>query len=59
MGNNFTTWQPIAIHTWSTISRSKGNQIMKLGLLIEYNIRKIAIEKSFTKCGEKLLRDPF
>ena len=34
------------------ISRSKGNQSMKFGQLIEYNTRKNVIEKSYTKCGE-------
>ena len=33
------------------ISRSKGNQTMKFGHLIEYNMRSIFLEKSFTKCG--------
>ena len=35
------------------ILRSKGNQTMKFGQLIEYNMRKISLEKSFTKCGGK------
>ena len=30
---------------------SKGNQIMKFGQLIEYNMRNIFIEKSYIKCG--------
>ena len=33
------------------ISRSKGNQTMKFGQLIESNIRNIFLEKSYTKCG--------
>ena len=33
------------------ISRSKDNQTMKFGQLIECNIRKSFLEKSFTKCG--------
>ena len=32
-------------------SRSKGNQTMKFGQLIECNTRNIILEKSFTKCG--------
>ena len=32
------------------ISRSKGNQMMKFGQLIECNTRKIFLEKSYTKC---------
>ena len=31
------------------ILRSKGNQTMKFGQLIEYNMRNIFIEKSYTK----------
>ena len=30
---------------------SKGNQTMKFGQLIEYNLRNIFLEKSYTKCG--------
>ena len=33
------------------ISRSKGNQTMKFGHLIEYKQRKILLEKSYSKCG--------
>ena len=33
------------------LSRSKGNQGMKFGQLIEYNMRKIFVEKSYTKCA--------
>ena len=35
------------------ISRSKGNQTMKFGQLIEYNMRKLKKRKktSYTKCG--------
>ena len=43
--------QTIAIHIMTNISRSKGNQAMKLGQLIEYNLRNILLEKSHTKCG--------
>ena len=35
------------------ISRSKGNQTMKLGQLIELNMKHIFLEKSYTKCGEE------
>ena len=37
--------QTIAIHTLTNISRSKGNQAMKFGQLIEYNTRNIFNEK--------------
>ena len=33
------------------ISRRKGNQTKKFGQLIEYNMRKIFLEKSYTLCG--------
>ena len=37
--------QTIAIHVFPTISRSKGNQTMKFGQLIEYNKRNIFLQK--------------
>ena len=37
--------QTIAIHTQSDISRSKGNQTMKFGQLIENNKRNIFLQK--------------
>ena len=42
--------QTIAIHILPYISRSKDNQTMKFGQIIEYNMRKIFLEKSYTKC---------
>ena len=46
-----------AIHILPNISRSKGNQIMKYGQLIEYNMRNIVIETSYAKCdGETIPR---
>ena len=41
----------IAIHILINISRSKGNQAIKLGQLIEYNMKNTFLEKSHTKCG--------
>ena len=38
--------QTIALHILPNISRSKGNQTMKSGQLIEYNMRNIFLEKS-------------
>ena len=43
--------QGIAIQTLTNIPRSKDDQIMKFGELIEYNLRNIFLEKSYTKCG--------
>ena len=44
-------FQTTAIHTLPNISRSKGNQAIKFGQLIEYNMNNIFIEKSYTKCA--------
>ena len=47
----------MAIHILHNISRSKGNQAMKVGQLIEYNMRNVFVEKSYTKCaGESIPR---
>ena len=40
--------QTIAIHILPNMSRSKGNQTMKFGQLIEYKMRNIFLEKSYT-----------
>ena len=37
------------MHILSNISRSKGDQTMKFGHLIESKIRNIFVKKSFTK----------
>ena len=39
------------MHILANISRNKDNQAMKFGQLIEYNMRNIFVEKSYTKCG--------
>ena len=47
--STFMTSQPkkqtILIHILPNMSRSKGNQTMKFGQLIEYNTRNIFLEK--------------
>ena len=43
------------MHILPNISRSKDNQSMKFGELVEYNMRKIIFEKSYTKCGGKTI----
>ena len=43
--------QTIVIHILRNISRSKGNQTKKFGQFIEYNMRNIFLEKSYTKFG--------
>ena len=45
--------QKMTIHTFSNISRGKGNQTMKFGQLIEYNMTNIFLEKSYTKFSEE------
>ena len=50
--------QTITIHKFK-VSRSQGNQSMKFGQLIEYNIRNIFLEKSYTKCGGESIPRPF
>ena len=45
-----TGQQIIIIQVLANISRSKVNQTMKFGQLIEYDMANIFLEKSFTKC---------
>ena len=47
------------MHILINISRSKANQAMKFGQLIEYNLRNIFREKSYTKCGGEAIHRPF
>ena len=49
----------IVIQILPNISRSKGNQSMKLGQLIECNMGNIFLEKSYTKCGGETSPRPF
>ena len=49
----------ITIHILPNISRSKGNQTMKCGQLIEYNMRNIFLGKSYTKGGRETSPRPF
>ena len=51
--------QIIAIGILPNISRSKGNQAMKFGKLIEQNIRNIFLEKSYAKYGGESIPRPF
>ena len=41
------------------ISRSKGNQTMKFGQLIEYNMRNIFLKNHTQNVLEKLFPDPY
>ena len=61
--SKFMTLQPgkqtISIHILPNNSRSKGNQKMKFSQLIEYNMRNIFLENSYTKCGGQTIPKPF
>ena len=48
----------IAAHLFPFMSRSKGNEAVKFGQLIEYNIRNIFVEKSLQK-NKKATWDQF
>ena len=60
---NFMTSQPgkqtILIHILPNISRSKGNQKITFGQLIECNMRNIFLDKSYTKCDGETSPRPF
>ena len=49
----------MAIHILTNISRSKDNQAMKLGQLIEYNITNIVLKNHTQNVVEKLFPHPF
>ena len=53
-----TGQQIITIHILLNISRSKDNQTIKFGHLIEYNIN-IFLEKPYSKCGGEASPRPF
>ena len=54
-----TGQQIVQIHTSPNISRRKGNQIIKLGQLIEYNRRNTLFEAYMQNVVERLVPDPF
>ena len=54
-----TGQQIITIHILPNILRSKRNETMKFGQLIEYKMRNIFLEKLNTKCGRKTSPRPF
>ena len=51
--------QTIAIHILTSIPINKDNQTMKIGQLLEYNLRNLFLEKSYTKCGGETIPRPF
>ena len=53
-------YQTIAMHILSDISRSKGNHKMKLGQLIEHNLRNFFVKKKpYIKYGRETITRPF
>ena len=44
---------------YTNISRSKDNQTMKFGQLIEYNMKNIFPKKSYINCGGETIPRPF
>ena len=50
--------QRIAMHILPNISRSKDNQVSKFGQLIEYNMKNIFVEKSYTKYAGEIIPRP-
>ena len=54
-----TGQQIIAFHILPDILRSKANQTMKFGKLIEYNLKNIFLEMLLTKCGKEASPRPF
>ena len=51
--------QIIAIDTLRNISIIKGNQTMKFGQLIIYDMRNTFLKESQAKCGGETIRRPF
>ena len=47
-------YQTIAIHILPNISRSKGNQTIKFGQVIQHNKKNIFIQKSFRKQNREI-----
>ena len=52
-------WQTITIHILANISRSKRNQTMELGQLVEYNKRNIFLQKLWRKWSREFSSRPF
>ena len=49
----------IATNIFPNISVSKDNQTIKFGQLIEYSMKDIFLEKSYTKCVRRTIPKPF
>ena len=61
--SNFVTsklgYQTTVIHILPNISRSKGNQTIKFGQLIECNMRKVFLENHTKNVVDKLVPEPY
>ena len=53
--HDITTWLANNSNIHPNILRSKDNQAMKFGRLIEYNMSSIFVEKSYTKCAAETI----
>ena len=47
------------MHILPNVSRSKSNQTIKFGQLVEYNMRNIFVENHTQNVLEKLFPDPY
>ena len=54
-----TGQQIMTINILSNISRSKDNQTVEFSQLIEYSMKNVFLEKSWTKCGGEASQKPF
>ena len=48
-------YQTSAIQKLTNILRNKGNRTMKFVQVIQYSMRTIFVEKSYTKCGGEII----
>ena len=54
-----TGYQAIVMHILPNILRSKSNKTIKAGQFIEYTIRNVFLEKSYTWYGGETITRPF
>ena len=61
--SKFLTLQPgkqtVTMHVMLNMSKSKGNQRIKFGEVIECNMRNVFLKKSYTKYGEGTIHRSF
>ena len=51
--------QAVTMYILVNITSSKGNETIKFGQLIEYNMSNICLKNSYQKCGEENISRPF